>query len=269
VKKVLVQPTPEMLSVCRDIEIQIEIFLEVRQEVPPLGTHEAPIEADCLFNLAIRHVEGVLELARKDVVLLPPAVAAARAAFEAAVKAAWLVDMDDPMDCEARWLMHLESEERYLSRMAGRMSKNGAPDEALLRRANRLRTFREAVAQAMPVGVNRILEVPTFEQMLGSIGGRERYVLYIETSQYIHAEHAATWLYRRGGVGTAKELGEFVEPKDWWLPLRLAWLSFARPAEIFLMRVGAPPEKIRVLGRDQQLAPLISQFHVKSSDSLH
>lgn len=268
-KKVILRPTSEMLSVCAGIDIQIEIFLEILESVSPIGVYEAHVEAACLFNLARRHVEGVLELARNDVVLLPPAVAAARAGFEAAVKAAWLVDMDDPMDCEARWLVHLQSEESYLSRMAHRITEKGMPNEAMLERAAKLRSFRESVARAIPVGVARLPKIPPFEEMLASIGGKERYVLYIETSQYLHAEHAATWLYRRGGVGTAKEMGEFVEPKNWWLPLRLAWLSFARPAEIFLARVGAPAEKVHKLVHTQQLELLFTQIYSKASDSIH
>jgi hypothetical protein len=72
VETVLVQPTPEILSICADIDAQIEIFLEARHSVPPLGRFEAQTEAACLFNLAIRHAEGVIELTKKDLVLLPP-----------------------------------------------------------------------------------------------------------------------------------------------------------------------------------------------------
>jgi hypothetical protein len=87
------------------------------------GKYEADIEAWLLFNLAIRHTEGVIALARHDLILLPPAQMAARAGFEAAVKAAWLVDADDPFDREARWLAHLSFQERYLSRSANELSE--------------------------------------------------------------------------------------------------------------------------------------------------
>jgi hypothetical protein len=212
-KKIIAHPTSEMLSACADIDVQIEIFLEARQSVLPLGEYEAHMEADCLFKLAIRQVEGVLELARKDVVLLPPAAVAARAAYETAVKAAWLVNMDDPMDREARWLVHLASEERYLRKAVHRMGQPVRPDDSMLLRAERLRSFIEAVDREIPVGVTRLQRTPTFEQMLESIGGTARYVLYMETSQFMHAEHAATWLYRRGGVGTARNSESLSSPK--------------------------------------------------------
>ena len=43
---------------------------------------------------------GVITLARTDLVLLPPAQVAARAAFEASVRAAWLVHAADPFERE-------------------------------------------------------------------------------------------------------------------------------------------------------------------------
>ena len=48
--------------------------------------------------------------------LLPPAKAAARAAFKSSVKAAWLVHPRDPFEREARSLAHLRTEEDYLNR---------------------------------------------------------------------------------------------------------------------------------------------------------
>lgn len=268
-EKVIAQPTPEILSVCAGVDAQIETLLEALIASQPTGRYEAHTEARCLFNLAIRQIEGVLTMARKDLALLPPAIAAARGGFEAAVKAAWLVDMDDLMDCEARWLVHVESEEGYLNRSAARLSKSGVSSESLLKRANQLRSFREAVDRALPTKVARIGRTPKFEHMLESIGGASLYVHYIETSQYMHAEHAATWLYRRGGVGTAKELGEFVEPKHWWLPLRIAWLTFTRPAQLFLARVGASPNVVAKLTRDQRIENLFSTLEAQGSQALH
>jgi hypothetical protein len=68
--------------------------LSIERIALQLGKYEAEIEAWALFNLAIRHIDGVIALARHDLILLPPALMAARAGFEAAIKAAWLVDAD-------------------------------------------------------------------------------------------------------------------------------------------------------------------------------
>jgi hypothetical protein len=93
--------------------------------------------------------------------------------------------------------------------------------------------------------------------MLSYIGGKDLYVHYIETSQFAHAEHTATWLYRSKGLGIHSVHGEFVKPHHWWLPLRLTWLSFTRPAHVLLTRLGATGESIATMPETQQLDALI------------
>jgi hypothetical protein len=109
-----IQPiTAPLARVCVLLDDLLGQFITAcRESLPPLGKYEAEVEALNLFKLAIRNIEGVIALARTDLVLLPPAIASARAGFEAAVKAAWLIDADDPFDREARWIVHLASEER-------------------------------------------------------------------------------------------------------------------------------------------------------------
>jgi hypothetical protein len=77
-----------------------------------VGKFESDVEALLLFNLVIRDIEAILTLARTDLVLLPSANVLARAVFEIALKAAWIVQPDDPFDREVRWLAHLAEEER-------------------------------------------------------------------------------------------------------------------------------------------------------------
>ena len=115
--------TREVEVACEELDRAIGLFLEARKTLPPLGRYESEIEAVNLFALAIRDIEGVVALAREDLVLLPPAMAAARAAFEAAVKGAWIVDVDDPFEREVRWLAHLKAEERFYERVAKRCGR--------------------------------------------------------------------------------------------------------------------------------------------------
>jgi hypothetical protein len=181
---------------------------------------------------------------------------AARAGFEAAIKAAWLVDADDPFDREARWLAHLSSQERYLSRSANELSEaeqnaTVSPQvrEVRLARAEQLRKweasvrdFRLKIAEMLPPDVVRLKGIPTFKDMLASLGGQKLYSLYVYLSQTAHAEHNATWLYRTGGLGTKKRIGEFVSPSDWGGPLRTSFLNFAHPCRIFFARLGGNPD---------------------------
>jgi hypothetical protein len=147
VTKTILPITEPLTKTCELLDDLAARFLATRREtLPPLGKYEAEVEAQNLFNLAIRDLEGVLALARADLVLLPPALAAARACFEAAVKAAWLIDADDPFDREARWLVHLASEERYYARIADKFAKLGHGRETLV---SELRD-REAAIETVP-----------------------------------------------------------------------------------------------------------------------
>src|SRR5690242_13760108 len=110
--KVLMPITPEIALAATGLEMTIGRFIAARPDLSKLGTYESLIEARNLFNLVVRHAEAVVVLAREDLVLLPPAMVTARSAFEIAVRAAWMVDVDDPFDGEVRWLAHLEEEER-------------------------------------------------------------------------------------------------------------------------------------------------------------
>ena len=64
----------------------------------------------------------------------------------------------------------------------------------------------------------------------------------MELSQSAHSGHHATWLYRAGGLGTAKRLGEFVKPSDWGKPLRISFLNFTHPCRVFFARLGGNPD---------------------------
>jgi Family of unknown function (DUF5677) len=272
VTKTILPITEPLAKTCELLDDLVARFLATRREtLPPLGKYEAEIEAQNLFNLAIRHLEGVLALARTDLVLLPPALAASRACFEAAVKAAWLVDADDPFDREARWLVHLASEERYCARIADRFIKLGHGRETLVsslrEREAKIKTFRVAVEAKLPKHVTRLKRSPSFEEMVGSLGGEGLYSFYILLSQSSHAEHQATWSYRAGGLGYEKRVGEFIKPADWRLPLRNCFLSVGRPGEIVLSRLGGKPE--RFLSAETQERVEKSLNEIGGNVSLH
>ncbi len=158
---------------CREIDDTVGLFLDARRTLPSLGRYESEVEALNLFYLTVRDVEGVVALARADLVLLPAALAAARAAFEVAVKAAWLVDAEDPYEREVRWLAHLRAEERYCERVAERLEELGKDGILFRSRAETIRSFRKAVAQALPAGQQELPGNPSFEDMLKSLAPRE------------------------------------------------------------------------------------------------
>ena len=204
-----------------------------------VGTYESEVEALLVFNLGIRNVEGVIALARHDMVLLPGACHLARAALECCVRAAWLVDDADPIKRDARWIAHLDGEISAICRSSKRRKKYDANVEAAGEKRRILKKFRDDVARELEHrGVQLLKRLPNFKQMLSSIGGDNLYSVYIELSQYTHGGHAATWLYRGAGVGTVKETGEYIQSGQWILPLRVCWLALCHPGDVVTTRVA-------------------------------
>jgi hypothetical protein len=241
--KTILPITKPLARVCVLLDDLVTKFIAAcRETLTPLGKYEAEDEAQNLFKLAIRNLEGVVALARNDLILLPPALAAARACFEAAVKGAWLIDADNPFDREARWLVHLASEERYLARVANELGKLKRDVTTFRQQERTIRDFRLVVEERLPRHIARLKGSPSFKEMVTSLGGESLYSLYILLSQSSHAEHQATWLYRSGGLGTAARIGEFVKPADWWLPLRISFLSISHPGQVLLARLGGNPD---------------------------
>lgn len=101
-----------------------------------------------------------------------------------------------------------------------------------------LEEVRDVVARKLQDrGVPLLKQIPKFEQMLSSMAGDHLYSTYIEASQYTHGGHAATWLYRTGGVGAYKVIGETIAAGQWILPLRMCWLAL-RTGDIVATRIA-------------------------------
>ncbi len=219
---VVIPPTAEILHIVDSVERAIGQFLGARETIPPLGKFESDVEALLLFNLVIRDIEAILTLARTDLVLLPSANVLARAVFEIALKAAWIVQPDDPFDREVRWLSHLAEEERLHKAVSESVAKSGGNPAAFKQRHAEIRDFRTGVARALPAGYSELPGNPGVEGMLANLGQKQLYSLYRVLAQYVHGGHASTWLYRTG-LGTLKQGGEFISPTDWHPPLYVAW----------------------------------------------
>jgi hypothetical protein len=252
-------PTPGILRMADLIEQAIGRFLEARDTIPPLGKFESDDEAILLFNLVIRDIEAILTLARTDLVLLPAANVLARAVFESALKAAWIVQPDDPFDREVRWLAHLAEEERMLKAIGEVAAKRGGDPASFEEQHRQIRDFRMGVARALPTGYSELPGNPGVAQMLENLGQKQTYTLYRVLAQYVHGGHASTWLYRRN-FGTLKQIGEFISPVDWQAPLHMAWYNLQVFGESILRSLKSEvPEFVTVeenLNFDRELDQL-------------
>jgi uncharacterized protein DUF5677 len=245
--------TVEVAAACDAIDVALGEFINARKSIAGYGQLESTGEALNLFNLVVRNIEGVLTLAREDLVLLPGAYACARAALETATKAAWMVDADDAFAREIRWLAHVQEEERVYERAAKRSNEDGRDGQAFSERAASLKSFRLAVTSKLPIGSTPLKRNPPMDEMLASLDGEHLYTLYIYLSQFIHGGHTATWLYRQG-MGTERKAGEYIDPAHWYLPLRICWLSLIEPGSLVLWRLGLDSRCFMSSARVNQIA---------------
>lgn len=247
---IILAPTPEIRAACDLIDDAISRFLSARGRTldgyAELGRYEADRAALPLFNVAIRSVEGVLALARTDLVLFPAAMMAARGAFETSLKAAWLVDCDAHFDRERRWLQLLESEERMEARLAGHLEKAGQDGSDRLKRRDELRAFRLEVERRFPDGYAALKGAPSVEQMMETLHDPQLYVAYIYLSQFLHGERAAASYY----APTDQPRRDAVSANDWSFPLKVVWLAFFRGARKLLVRFGGDPDSFMSEGEE-------------------
>jgi hypothetical protein len=240
-------PTANLLQFADLIDHVVDRFLSAVKTVPPLGKFESEVEALKLFILTIRNIESIVKLARIDLVLLPSANVLARAAFEIAVKAAWMVQPDDPFKREIRWLAHLKEEERMLERLAVKAAKFGGDPTHFKKQCAILQDFREGVARALPPGYCELPGNPSVEGMLESLDQKQIYSFYVLLSSYVHGAHAATWLYQKG-LGTFKQGGEFISPGNWHMPLLAAWRNLQIFGKYLLLHLNAERSEFLTVG---------------------
>jgi len=232
-------PTRAIQSAGTLLDEAVERLLKALSDCDQIGRYEADVECFNLLRLIIRHVESVVTLASRDLVLLPSAMVVARAAYEATIKLLWMAAPDEPFEREVRWLAHLQTEEDYYMKMASRFAQFGR-GEAEQKTAKTIRQFRTGVAVRLPQGHAPLKQLPNLYQMLESLGEERKYLVYMLGCQFAHGTHHATGIYRRH-LGTEKVLGEHIVPRDWGPCLSMSWYSLHASGERMLVRAGREP----------------------------
>jgi len=215
----------------------VQRFLDARRTIPAMGRFEVHDECHSMLKLVVRHVEAVSELARRDLVLLAPAITLSRSAFEVALQVLWLLDPDDPFKCELRWLAYLKEGEEHYRSLARRLADAGGDGTSNLQFAATIGRLRSEIEAKLPRNLKPLPKMPNLFDMLKQIKEERKYLTYMVASQYSHGTWVSGGLYRRH-FGTAKQFGEFISPQDWGLPLLLCWFALHAAGQRFFMRVG-------------------------------
>jgi hypothetical protein len=228
--------TPTALAEAADaLDAAVVAVVHALERAPARG-YEAEIEARLAIGLIIRHVEGIALLARDGAATFPAAMTLARAAYEGGLRTLWLLDPDEPFERERRWLTHLQDTERFYDNCADAYDAAGETAEATKCRAlsGAHRDFRLGVEAKLPAEIERPApRLPNLRELATELGREQRYVVYRIASQYAHATHVGTGLYRRN-LGVAVVLGDFASEDLWPTPLSLSWFALEAPTRRLL-----------------------------------
>ncbi|TDK25843.1 hypothetical protein E2F48_11515 [Arthrobacter crusticola] len=236
------EPSRELRRLATRIDYGLGRYLAERGSWALTSEWEAPRYGWSLSNLALRHAEATLTLARTDMVLAPSAWVTARAATEAAARCLWLLQPEDEWEREARWLALLHEGVR----LGDRKETKDVP--TLAAQSKRMKEFAEAVAAKLPEG----MAVPGMDsiQSILAAEGEGLALFYVMASQYTHATEHATRFWRVN-LGIDASHGEFVGAKDWLQPLWMSYLSFRVTALRLIELKGEDPSAVLGLADHQ------------------
>lgn len=253
VTSIIQPPPPQLLDSCDRLERLIgEVIAAKNEAAAPTGRFEAPVEAAIQLNLVVRYLEGVISLARHDLVLLPAAIVLTRAAFEGGLRSWWLLAPNGEFEREARWLAHLAEEETMWERLARLMSDTGEPVGDYAEWAQSIYAFRMGVVSKLPPNVTVPDGPANLRAIAKEMGEERRYSTYVLLSQYVHGGHFAGNTYR-AGLGNKKQFGERVSLREWAQCLRISWWALYRATSRFIEIAATPGID---LGKPEQFASL-------------
>ena len=213
-----------------------------------------------LLYHSIRHVEAVVELARKDLVMFSAAITTSRAALESSLRALWLVDCDNPFEREGRWLGFMAEEVQSRTRAAKHLSSDGYTAVAAenLQIAQQLDSHRQDVVRAMPAGFSQ-QPLPKFDALLSKTNTSISYAIYVIGSQYTHGTFWALSRFRQG-LGTKRQFNEEKDNASWIVPLSVCKCVIADTGCRILNRLGVPHGRVLPRNYSAQLNRAITDI---------
>ena len=222
--------------------------------------YESSHDALNLLYHSIRHVEAVVELARKDLVMVSAAITTSRAALESSLRALWLVDCDNPFEREGRWLGFMAEEVQSRTRAAKHLSSDGHTALAAknLQIAQQLESHRQGVARAMPEGFSQ-QPLPKFDALLTKTNTSISYAIYVVGSQYTHGTFWALSRFRQG-LGTKRQFNELKDNASWIVPLSVCESVIKDTGCRILNRLGAPHGRVLPRNYSAQLNRAIADI---------
>lgn len=208
------------------------------------GCWAAAETATAILELGGRHMDAILHLAHEHPAFAPSAAVLGRAALEALLRVAWLLDPSDAQDREQRWVA-LKREEARFYKNAGFLDEAGLTEQ-----------LSDTDAMSDAIGGTPVTHVPKVEQLAHDYG-RTPFLydmFYRWNSQPTHGTLVGAGTFhvdarfewnRVGGEG------EWVEAEFWGMPFAVCWEG-ARVALTKYRDLLAPAAPLSSLDRENE-----------------
>jgi translation initiation factor 2 beta subunit (eIF-2beta)/eIF-5 len=200
------KPTNEILEICELIDIGISAFSKTIAKLS-LGTFEYEVTAYIHITSAIRLLESIAELAKKDLIYVHSALVMARSIFEGLVKTAWMLFPDDNFTKETRYVSYLQSESDYLGKTAKMFGETNESGKQTLYTKSQVDEFKSNLTKLLLQKGYQVPIFPNFREILKELKEDQKYLYYIKLSQYSHFSHHSTMIYQKH-LGINKVLTE-------------------------------------------------------------
>jgi hypothetical protein len=149
----------------------------------------ADAEVPAFMQLAYGNVAAVEVLAKRDGRFVVAGTAAARAAYEAVVTAAWMVWTPDLGERDRRWLSLFVEEEGFwrvaIRDAIGRNDRHDIIDGLAAEQKRVAAIIGEVSPQLAALGIGPATKMPTFDERLIQVG-QPHYVVYKTACQFVH-----------------------------------------------------------------------------------
>jgi hypothetical protein len=228
----------------------------------------ADSEVLAFMQLAIGNVAAIEVLAKEDVRLVVAGTAAARAAYEEVVTAAWMVWTDDLGERDRRWMALFVDEEKFWRTMVNEAVKRKDRAEVIkdLQRQGTRATaiIAQVEPQLIAAGAGRVDQMPSFDKRLEQVG-QPHYVVYKTACQFTHPATRSLALVRDLGDAHSNDVpvadyGYRTTEKDWTTAILLGAESLWFGLETLATRMGAPPVTPRALGLFNAIVDRVRTF---------
>ncbi len=235
-------PLRDSLALLADLRKEMEDLLPT---VNWTTRCHADSEVLAFMQLVIGNVAAIEVLAKADVRLVVAGTAAARAAYEEVVTAAWMVWTDDLAERDRRWMALFVDEEKFWRTMVDEAVKRKDRDEFIKDLKKQGSRATAIIAQVQPQLAGRVEQMPSFDKRLEQVG-QPHYLVYKTACQFTHPATRSLALVRDLGDAHSNDVpvadyAYRTTEKDWTTAVLLGAESLWFGLEILATRMGAPP----------------------------